>query len=146
VDISTKHGITKHILLRTSCSPKEVMVDKDLFQEFSNIFTWFYSKMSGIIPAIVENHINTWPNTSLLWKKQLPIHPTKVLSIKAKIDHLHQTCFIYPIAYTAWVSNLVMFNKKKGTIYVCIGFHDLNRSCPKFITLHHLLTKLFIFV
>jgi hypothetical protein len=29
------------------------------------------------------------------------------------------------------VSNLVLVNKKQGTIHVCTNFHDLNKFCPK---------------
>ena len=37
-----------------------------------------------------------------------------------------------------WVSNIVLVNKKQGTIIVCIDFRDLNKACPKenFPTLH----------
>jgi hypothetical protein len=54
--------------------------------------------------------------------------------------------FIYPIPLTEWVSNLIPMNKKKGTIRVCMDFKDLNKSCPKNISLHHLLTKLLMSV
>ena len=37
-----------------------------------------------------------------------------------------------------WVSNIVLMEKKKGTIRVCINFRDLNNSCPNnnFLTPH----------
>ena len=52
-------------------------------------------------------------------------------SIKREIDKLHKASFIYPIAYTSWVSNLVPVMKKQGTIRVCTDFRDLNKACPK---------------
>ena len=39
--------------------------------------------------------------------------------------------FIYPIAYTTWVSNPVPVNKKQGTLRVCTNLRDLNHACPK---------------
>jgi hypothetical protein len=39
--------------------------------------------------------------------------------------------FIYPIAYTSWVSNPVPVDKKQGSIRVCTDFRDLNNACPK---------------
>lgn len=39
--------------------------------------------------------------------------------------------FIYPIPLTDWVSNLVLVDKKQGTIHVCTDFRDLNKACLK---------------
>jgi hypothetical protein len=53
------------------------------------------------------------------------------VAIKYEIDKLRTDRFIYPIAYTSWVSNPVPVNKKQGTIRVCTDFRDLNHACPK---------------
>jgi hypothetical protein len=53
------------------------------------------------------------------------------VAIKAEIDKLRATGFIYPIVYTSWVSNPIPVNKKQGTINVCTNFRDLNHACPK---------------
>jgi hypothetical protein len=60
-----------------------------------------------------------------------PLHPSKATTIKAEINKLHAIGFIYPIAYTLWVSNPVPIDKKQGIIHVCTYFHDLNNACPK---------------
>jgi hypothetical protein len=59
------------------------------------------------------------------------LHPSKAVAIKAEIDKLRTIVFIYPIAYTSWVSNPISVNKKKGTIHVCTDFRDLNNIFPK---------------
>jgi hypothetical protein len=61
----------------------------------------------------------------------MTITPFQTMAIKAEIDKLRYARFIYPIAYTSWVSNLVLVNKKQGTIRVCTDFKDLNQDCPK---------------
>jgi hypothetical protein len=53
------------------------------------------------------------------------------VAIKDEIDKLRMTDFIYPIAYTSWVSNPVLVDKKQGSIHVCTDFHNLNNACPK---------------
>jgi hypothetical protein len=35
------------------------------------------------------------------------------------------------VALTDWVSNLVLVNKKQGTIQICIDYRDINKSFPK---------------
>jgi hypothetical protein len=47
------------------------------------------------------------------------------------VEKLLNVGFIYPVPLTEWVSNLVPLDKKQGTIYVCMDFHDLNKDCPK---------------
>ena len=79
----------------------------------------------------MEHHIDTWPDVAPVRQKQLPIHPSKVVAVKAKIEKLHTTDFIYSISYTTWVSDPIPVNKKQGTIHVCMDFHDLNFPCPK---------------
>lgn len=87
--------------------------------------------MPRIDPAIVEHHIETWPNAILVHQKKMPIHTSKHEAIKYEIDKLKQAGFIYPIEYAIWVSNLVPILKKQGTICVCTDFHDMNKACPK---------------
>ena len=87
--------------------------------------------MPGLDPTIIEHHIDTWPDVPPVRQKQRPIHPSKLPAVKAEIKKLRKAGFIYPIAYTTWVSNPVPVNKKQGTIRVCTDFRDLNRACPK---------------
>jgi hypothetical protein len=35
------------------------------------------------------------------------------------------------VALTDWVSNLVLIDKKQGTIRVCVDYRDINKACPK---------------
>ena len=112
IDISTNFEIIEEIMLGASFSPEEVDAYTALFQEFSDIFAWSYTKMPGLDPSIMEHHINTWPDVAPFHQNQWPIHPSKVAMVKSEIEKLHTASFIYPIAYTTWVSNPVLMNKK----------------------------------
>ena len=81
-----------------SCSSEEVDAYKALFQEFRDIFAWSYTEMPGLDPSIVEHHIDTWPDVAPIHQKQWPIHPSKVVAVKAEIEKLRTVGFIYPIA------------------------------------------------
>ena len=87
--------------------------------------------MMGIDPSIVVHEIKTYPTAKPIRKKLRQVHPRKVAAIKAKIEKLLKASFIYPVPLTEWVSNIVLVNKKQGTIRVCIDFRDLNKACPK---------------
>ena len=107
IDISTNSEIVEEIMLGASCSPEEVDAYKSLFQDFCDIFTCSYIEMPSLDPAIVEDHIDTWPNVAPVRQKQRPIHPSKVVAVEAEILHIAGY-----IAYTTWVSNPVPVNKK----------------------------------
>ena len=99
-------------MLGVSCSLEVVAAYKALFQEFHEIFSLSYIEIPGLDPSIMEYHIDTWLDVAPMCQKQLPIHPSKAATVKAKIEKLHTAGFIYPIAYTTWVSNPVPMNKK----------------------------------
>jgi hypothetical protein len=112
IDISIKNGVIEEITIGTTCTPQEVTTYKALFQEYRDIFAWSYTKMSSLDPSIIEHYIDTWLDITPVRQKQRLLHPSKASTIKAKIDKLHVAGFIYPIAYTSWVSNPVPINKK----------------------------------
>ena len=64
-------------------------------------------------------------------KKLHQVHPRKATSIKAEVENILKSCFIYPMHLTERVSDIVQVSKKQGNIRVCIDFQDLNKSCPK---------------
>jgi hypothetical protein len=131
LDISIKPVIVENVHIRASCSPDEIVTYKSLFKEFCDIFAWSYEEMSGIDPNIVIHEIKTYPNAKLVRQHLCPVHPRKVTTIKLEVEKLLKADFIYPVALTNWVSNLVLIDKKQGTICVCIDYRDINKACPK---------------
>jgi hypothetical protein len=87
--------------------------------------------MSSIEPEIVIHKIKTYPDAKPIRQRLHPVHPHKVASIKLKVEKLLKACFIYLVALTNWVSNLVLIDKKQGTIHVCVDYRDINKACPK---------------
>jgi hypothetical protein len=53
------------------------------------------------------------------------------VTIKAEVEKLLKSGFIYPVPLTEWVSNIVLVTKKQGTIRVYVDYRDLNKDCPK---------------
>ena len=68
--------------------------------------------MTGIDPSIVVHEIKTYPMAKPVRQKLRQVHPRKASTIKAKIEKLLKAGFIYPVALTEWVSNVVPVNKK----------------------------------
>jgi hypothetical protein len=131
IDISVKPGIVENVHIGASCSPEEIVTYTSLFKEFCDIFAWSYEEMSGIDPAIVVHEIKTYPGAKPFWQRLRPVHPRKVTTIKLEVEKLLKAGFIYPVALTEWVSNLVSIDKKGGSIRVCVDYRDIKKICPK---------------
>jgi hypothetical protein len=87
--------------------------------------------MLGIDPEIVIHDIKTYPDAKPVRKHLHPVHPHKAAAIKLEVKKLLKSSFIYSVALTDWVSNLVPIDKKQGTIRVCVDYRDINKACPK---------------
>jgi hypothetical protein len=131
IDISIKPGIVENVHIGASCSSDEIVTYTSLFKEFCDIFAWSYKEMPGIDPAIVIHEIKTYPSAKPVWQRLRPVHPRKVVVIKLEVEKLLKAGFIYPVALTDWVSNLVSIDKKQGTIRVCVDYRDINKACLK---------------
>ena len=131
LEISIKRRVVENVHIKASCSIDEGVTYKAIFQEFCDVFAWRYEEMPGIDPDIVVHEIKTYLNAKNVWQRLRPVHPRKVATIKLEVEKLLKVGFIYPMALTDWVSNLVPINKKQGTICVCVEYRDINKACPK---------------
>jgi hypothetical protein len=68
--------------------------------------------MPGSDPAIVIHEIKIYPDAKPIWQRLHPVHPRKAAAIKLEVEKLLKAGFIYPVALTDWVSNLVAIDKK----------------------------------
>jgi hypothetical protein len=97
IDISKTHGIIENVFIRDNCSPEEIQVYNELFKEFRDVFAWYYEKILGIDPHIVEHEIRTYPDAKHVWKKLHPVNPHKTTNIKVEVKKLIKVCFIYRV-------------------------------------------------
>jgi hypothetical protein len=79
----------------------------------------------------VIHEIKTYLESKPVRQRLRPVHPRKAAAIKLEVEKLLKADFIYPVALTDWVSNLVPIDKKQGIIRVCIDYRDINKACPK---------------
>ena len=58
--------IIENILLRSTCSTMKLIEYKAPFQDFRDIYVWLYAEMLGLYATIIEHHIDTWNDASLV--------------------------------------------------------------------------------
>ena len=100
VDISAVPSVVENTLIGENCPLEKNVAYKDPFQDFFDVFTWFYLDMPRFDPTIVEHHTDTWSYAIPLYKEHWPNHLDKAPIIKFKIDKISRLGFIYPIAHT----------------------------------------------
>jgi hypothetical protein len=131
LNISVKPGIVENVHIGASCSSDEIVTYTSLFKEFRDIFAWSYEEILGIDPEIVIHEIKTYLDAKPVRQHLCPVHPRKAAAIKLEVEKLLKANFIYLVALTDWVSNIVSIDKKQGTIRVCVDYRDINKACPK---------------
>ena len=112
IDISRTPGIMENFFIGVDCSPEEIRIYTELFNEFHDMFSWSYEEMLGIDPRIVENEITTYPNAKLVWQKLHLVNPKKGEAMKVEVEKILNAYFIYLVHLTQWVSNPLPVDKK----------------------------------
>jgi hypothetical protein len=134
----------ENVHIGASCSANEVQIYKSLFQEFCDVFTWSYEEMPGIDPDIVVHEIKTYLDAKPIRKRLRPVHPRKAAAIKLKVENFLKADFVYLVALTDWVSNLVLVTKKQGTISMFVYIIGIStRLVPRTIIQPLSLTRSF---
>jgi hypothetical protein len=128
LDISIKPRMVENVHIGAS---DKIVTYTFIFKEFHDIFAWSYEEMSGIDPEIVIHEIKTYLDAKPIRQHLHLVHPRKEAAIRLEVEELLKASFIYLVALTDWVSNLVPIDKKQGTICVCIDYRDINKACPK---------------
>jgi len=76
--------------------------------------------MLGIDPRIIEYEIKMYENEKCVWQNLQPVNPRKAIAIKAKVEKLLKSGFIYLVPLIEWVSNPVLIRNRGSFVYAWI--------------------------
>ena len=129
--VETKEG--KVFYLANTLDNNERQSYVSLLSEFSDVFAWSPSDLTGISPKLGEHRIDLVEGAVPVRQRQYWLNPRYSLMVKEDIDRLLEAGFIYPIVNSEWVSPIVVVPKKVGAdgkvkIWVCQDFRKLNAS------------------
>jgi hypothetical protein len=101
-------------------------------KEYVDCFTRNYREMPRLSQKLVEHQLpiksGFKPYKQPARRFNLIIHDR----VKEEVERLLDAGFIRPCRYTEWVSYIIPMEKKgTGKIWVCIGFHKLNKATHK---------------
>ena len=132
--VETKEGRAFYLANALDNNEKQSYVG--LLSEFSDVFAWSPSDLTGISPHLGEHRIDLVEGAVPVRQRQYRLNPRYSLMVKEDIDRLLEAGFIYPVVNSEWVSPIVVVPKKAGAdgklkIRVCQDFRKLNASTKK---------------
>ena len=131
-----KIGVGKTFYLANTLDGKERRSYVSLLSDFSDVFAWSPSDLTGISPRLGEHRIDLVEGAIPVRQRQYRLNPRYSIMVKEDIDRLLEAGFIYPVVNSEWVSPIVVVPKKvradgKVKIWVCQDFKKLNASTKK---------------
>ena len=132
--VKTQQGRTFYLANTLDDTDRQAYVS--LLSEFSDVFAWSPSDLTGISPKLGEHRIDLVEGAIPVRQRQYRLNPRYSLMVKEDIDRLLEAEFIYPVVNSEWVSPIVVVPKKVGAdgkvkIRVCQDFRKLNASTKK---------------
>ena len=107
-----------------------------LLMEYTDVFAWAPSDLSGISPNLGEHQIELVDGATPVRQRQYRLNPRYSMLVKEELEKLLEAGFIYPVNNSEWVSPIVIVPKKVGAdgkvkIRVCQDFRKLNAATKK---------------
>ena len=102
-----------------------------LLKEFREIFAWSYQDMPGLDTEIVMHRIPVKLECPPVWQALRRMKSEIILKIKEEVEKQLKAGFLTVIAYSDWVTNIVLVPRKDGKVRMCIDYKDLNWAIPK---------------
>ena len=110
--VETKEGRTFYIANALDDKDRQSYVS--LFSDFSDVFAWSPSDLTGILPRLGEHKIDLVKGAIPVRQRQYRLNPRYSLMVKEDIDRLLEARFIYPVVNSEWISPIVVVPKKVG--------------------------------
>ena len=132
--VETKEG--KAFYLANALDDEDRRSYVSLLSDFSDVFAWSPSELTGILPRLGEHKITLVEGAVPVRQRQYRVNPRYSLMVKEDIDRLLEAGFIYPVVNSEWVSPIMVVPKKVGAdgkvkIWICQDFRKLNASMKK---------------
>lgn len=100
-------------------------------KENLDVLVWSHEDMPGILADIIQHHLNVNLKRKPVQQRMRVFSPEWNRAIMDEVDKLLVTNFVQEVYYLEWLANVVMVKKTNGKWRMCVGFRDLNNTCPK---------------
>ncbi|GKD33624.1 reverse transcriptase domain-containing protein [Tanacetum coccineum] len=96
-----------------------------------DVFAWTPADMTGILSAITEHSLDTYPHIEPKAQKKRSLAPNRRKVVTDEVNEWIKAGILRRVRYPTWVANPVLVKKVDGSWRMCIDFKDLNKACSK---------------
>jgi hypothetical protein len=108
--VKVRPGKTFH--LGKSLAEAEMAEHMNLLSEYSNIFAWEPSDLTGIPTSLGEHRIELMEGAKPVTQRQYRLNPKYSAMVEEELEKLLEARFIYPVNNTEWVSPILVVPKR----------------------------------
>jgi hypothetical protein len=130
----------KKVNIETNDNPKmasigdywdEQIVERiiELLHEYNDLFLTTFKEMKSIEGELGEMKIPLKPEARSVRQRSHRLNPTYKKKVKAKIDRMLEAGIIETVEEFEWLSPMVVQEKKKGGIRICVNMRNMNYAC-----------------
>jgi hypothetical protein len=100
----------------------------ELLHKYNDLFPTTFTKMKGIAGELGEMKTPLKPKVRHARKRPYRLNPIYKQKVKEEFDRMLEARIIEPIEEYEWISPMVVQEKKKGGIRICVYLRKLNDS------------------
>jgi hypothetical protein len=103
-----------------------------LLQEYIDLFIATFSEMKVVARELGKMKIPLKPYAITIRQRPYRLNLMYKQKVKASIDKMLEVGVIEPMEESKWIIPMVVDEKKKGGIRICVDLSKLNDSCPHY--------------
>ena len=81
--------------------------------------------------TVINHKLGLDARAKPMMQKQRKLAPERRAAVSEEVDKLLEADAIRDVHYPEWLSNTAVMPKKDKKWRVCVGFINLNKTCPK---------------
>jgi hypothetical protein len=101
----------------------------ELLCEYNDLFPTTFTEMKGIEGELGEMKISLRVKARPIRQRPYKLNPIYKKKFKAKIDRMLEVGIIEPVEESKWIILMVVQEKNKGGIRICVNLRKLNDAC-----------------
>ncbi|GJR58946.1 reverse transcriptase domain-containing protein [Tanacetum coccineum] len=102
-----------------------------LLKDNIDIFFLEPADITGVPRRVIEHNLNVNDSIDPERQKWKVLAPEKSDAVAKDVDEWVKSSIVRPVRYPTWISNSILVKKCDGAWRMCIGFKNLNSTCPK---------------
>ena len=101
----------------------------NLLREYQDLFPNSFSEMKGIVVELGEMKIPLKPYVKFVKQRPYKLNPKYNEKVRQELDKLLIMGILVPMEESEWINPMVIQDKKRGGIHICVDIQNLNDAC-----------------